>query len=97
MNKGNGPADASSALEVMTAEGGCGRPSRVRVALALSLSWTAASAVKPGTAVRRPAAASRAAAHDMTATCSWVGNSTSAWRWPAIVSAASSQPSGSAP
>ena len=77
-NTGSGPADPSSALLVAMVAGGCGRPSRVRVAKAVTLSCTAASAVKSGTAVSRPAARSRCAATDMTATCSWVGNSTSA-------------------
>jgi hypothetical protein len=54
-----------------------GTPRRRIVADAEILSCTAARASKEGTAVATAASSSRLLAHDSTATCSCVGNSTS--------------------
>ena len=68
---------ASSAEVVTTVAAGCGRPSSASVLDAASLSCTLLSASNGGTAVATPSDRSLPADPDSTATCSWVGNSTS--------------------
>ena len=90
-------APASSAAVAASTAGGCGRPSRVSVLNADTLSCTWASAPKSGTAVASPAASIRCRASDITATCSCTGSSSPARRRAAMRSAASSHPNGSRP
>ena len=97
MNTGNRSQPVTSPGVASTAPSGCGSPAAVSVAFAEILSCTWASAANGGTAVRTPASRSRPGQADSTATCSWVGNNTSAAAARYTASAAASQPSGSAP
>ena len=71
-------ASSSSAAVAATTAAGCGRPTRVNVPNADTLSCTWASAPNSGTAVASPAASIRSRASDITATCSCTGSSRSA-------------------
>ncbi len=77
-------ASSSSAAVAATTAAGCGRPTRVNVANADTLSCTWASALHSGTAVAGPAASIRSRASDITATCSCTGSSRSARRRAAM-------------
>ena len=90
-------ASSSSAAVAASTASGCGRPTRVNVPNADTLSCTWASAPNSGTAVASPAASIRSRASDITATCSCTGSSRSARRRAAMPRAASSHPNGSRP
>ena len=95
-NTGNRSHRAASCGVRSTALSGCGSPAAASVPAAEILSCTWASAANDGTTVRTPAARSRSARAASTATCSWVGSSTSMPAFRYTRSAAASQGSGPA-